>query len=268
MRIYFILFYYISVIQGSVDRPNVTIHVGLYKTSGVKGQEEIKWEDTAHQIIEIVEDNPSIVFCSYAQECYQLASTSCTLEVEATVYTGEISLNNKLEVYKRIKEKKIQILVATKAFGVGVNLPGIRHVVHIGLPENLSLFAQEFGRAGRDGEPAHAHLLVCEYVDMKRLIFWTKKLSDKEKAARMTDFAVVFQFWCQIFTGQCLRQFIRSHFDGVHDPRDSGSPASTGICCTGCKVRQRQLLEIPIHLRPVTQAIQTLESRGLRKADP
>ncbi len=158
------------------------------------------------------------------------------------------------------------MLVATKAFRVGVNLPGIRHVVHVGLPENLSLFAQEFGRAGRDGKPAHAHLLVCEYVDMKRLILWTKKLSDKEKAARMADFAVVFQFWCQIFTGQCLRLFIRSHFDDVRDSALTASPPCTGICCTGCGIRQRQLLETPVHLRQVAQTLQTLELRGLLRS--
>ncbi len=54
------------VVQGSVDRPNVVIHVGLYKTSGAKGQEEIKWDDTANQIIQMVGDEPSIVYCSYA----------------------------------------------------------------------------------------------------------------------------------------------------------------------------------------------------------
>lgn len=84
-----------------------------------------------------------------------------------------------------MKDKKIQILVGTKAFGLGVNLPDIRHIIHIGLPENLSLLVQEFGRAGRDGNQAHAHILICEYLDMKKLNFWTKGLSDREKQARV-----------------------------------------------------------------------------------
>ena len=54
------------------------------------------------------------------------------------------------------------MVIATKAFGLGINIPNIRHVVHVRLPERLSLWMQEFGRAGRDGEQAYADLFFFE----------------------------------------------------------------------------------------------------------
>ena len=49
-----------------------------------------------------------------------------------------------------------------------VNLPDVRHIIHVGLPENLSTWVQEFGRAGRDGHKATATLLICESQDLKK----------------------------------------------------------------------------------------------------
>lgn len=76
------------------------------------------------------------------------------------------------EVYHKMKNNEIDIIVATKAFGLGVNIPSIRHVVHVGLPESVSLWMQEFGRAGRDGQQAYAHLFFCEREDLKKVKYW------------------------------------------------------------------------------------------------
>ena len=64
---------------------------------------------------------------------------------------------------------------------MGVSLPDVRHIIHVGLPENLSTWVQEFGRAGRDGHKATATLLICESQDLKKLQFWTKNASRQEQ---------------------------------------------------------------------------------------
>jgi ATP-dependent DNA helicase RecQ len=53
----------------------------------------------------------------------------------------------KNQIYSNMKNGSIDVLVATKAFGVGVNIPDIRHVIHMGIPKNLSCLVQESGRA-------------------------------------------------------------------------------------------------------------------------
>ena len=100
-----------------------------------------------------------------------------------------------------MSKKDTQILVSTKSFGSGVNLRGICRIIHVGLPENIPQLVQEIGRAGRAGEVARAHLLICEYLDMKKLNFWLKNLSDKEKHARINDFKDVYLLYSSIFAG-------------------------------------------------------------------
>jgi ATP-dependent DNA helicase RecQ len=81
-----------------------------------------------------------------------------------------------------VKVGDIQLLVATKAFGMGINFPDIRHIFNVGLPENLSLWLQEYGRAGRDGNQANAYILINEHIDMKRFVFYIgESKSDEDK---------------------------------------------------------------------------------------
>ncbi len=79
--------------------------------------------------------------------------------------------------------------MATKAFGMGVALRNIRKIMHIGLPGNLAEWVQESGRAGRDGEPAEAHLFVNENEDLKKHGFWTRDMdpSSDEWKAKTSD---------------------------------------------------------------------------------
>ena len=73
----------------------------------------------------------------------------------------------KIEIYSNVKNGNIDVLVATKAFGVGVNIPHIRYGIHIEIPLNLSCLVQESGRAGRDGHQAHSYVMQCKYQDIK-----------------------------------------------------------------------------------------------------
>ena len=68
------------------------------------------------------------------------------------------------------------VLVATKAFSMGINFPSIRHVIHVGIPENMSLWIKESERAGRDGKLPHAHLFIDDFGDVKKFGYWTKEM--------------------------------------------------------------------------------------------
>lgn len=67
----------------------------------------------------------------------------------------------------------VQVMVATKAFGLGIDKPNIWHVIRIGVPENISVWVQESGRAGRDGNPATATIFY-EEGDTDHAAAWIK----------------------------------------------------------------------------------------------
>lgn len=130
--------------------------------------------------MQIVKEELPIVYCAYANQCELLSLSFSQFGCKSGFYTGKLtSARDKLDIYHNMKRGDIQILAATKVFGMGVNLPDIRHVIQVGIPENLALWIKEFGGAGRDGKQSHAHLLIFEHVDLKRLYFWTKNCSVK-----------------------------------------------------------------------------------------
>lgn len=132
-----------------------------------------EWFATAEQIMGTISDEKTIVYCSFASECEIIKTNFLELNVKCDAYTGRTtSAKDKIAVYNKMKNDEIQVLVATKAFGMGINIPDIRNIFNIGMPENLSLWLQECGRAGRDGNQAHAYLLVNEQHDTKRFSFW------------------------------------------------------------------------------------------------
>ena len=73
-------------------------------------------------------------------------------------YYGEMDTTSKHEAHSYWRGY-LQAIVATKAFGMGINKPDIRYIIRHGVPESLSSWLQELGRVGRDGNPAQAYIL-------------------------------------------------------------------------------------------------------------
>lgn len=76
--------------------------------------------------------------------------------MEAVGFHGEMDAPSRRESYMKWKSGQVHTIVATKAFGMGIDKPDTRHVIRNGVPESLLSWAQELGRAGRDGNPACA----------------------------------------------------------------------------------------------------------------
>jgi len=259
------------VIKGSIDRPNVTLNISSYRLLKVNkksktGEEEFnKWTAAASKINSVTNGEASIVYCAYAKDANSLCSALLHLGVKAACYTGKDTRNDKSEIYKRMKGGEIIVLVATKAFGMGVNLSSIRHIVQMGLPESLSMWMQEFGRAGRDGAAAQAHLLVCEHVDFLRLTYWTKSLSHEEKKNRYDDFLRVVEFYSKASTGDCLRKYLLDHFGEIPVDRTVQNQLSPEECCTGCVIRTTVPLKMIPEIKLLLQTLRFLLNNGLKR---
>jgi ATP-dependent DNA helicase RecQ len=84
--------------------------------------------------------------------------------IDAVAYHAGLSINDRKAVQDRFMSGDAGIIVATNAFGMGIDRPDVRFVIHADIPDSLEAYYQEVGRAGRDGEPAHG-LLLFNYAD-------------------------------------------------------------------------------------------------------
>lgn len=253
------------IVKGTIDRPNVALHILPYrKSSAVEAKSHAGdvWYKTAKTIKEIVAEDKTIIYCAFAAECEELILSLKKLNVTTACYTGKKTNKEKMAIFQQVKDGTIDILVATKAFGLGINLPNIRHVFHVGLPESLAAWMQEYGRAGRDGHPAHAHLLVCDHEDMKKLNFWMKNAtSNEQRTSLQDDYATVWKYYSKAFTGECLRSFQTNYFE---DENTVLPPLTDGLCCTGCQLHDNVPLTPAKELRAVLQIFKFLQKKGIR----
>jgi ATP-dependent DNA helicase RecQ len=172
------------VVRMSVNRPNVRLKISHYNLPlGSVGSADWvgSWFKIAKGIVETVNGQLAIVYFSYAREANAACSAISNLGVKAAAFTGECSSLDKNHIHAAMRNGEIEILCATTAYGCGLNLPDVCCVIRFGLPKNMSSWMQEQGRAGRDGQPARAIVLLNEKYDINRCVFWLDGLSDEEK---------------------------------------------------------------------------------------
>jgi ATP-dependent DNA helicase RecQ len=150
-----------AIFVGSFNRPNLTYRV-------------IDKEKPAAQVLAFVRERPAdsgIVYCQSRRSCESLAEHLSRAGVEAAAYHAGLTEKQRSRAQDRFLRDEVRVMCATIAFGMGVNKPNVRFVVHHDLPKNVEGYYQETGRAGRDGLPADCLLLFRASDVAKQLSF-------------------------------------------------------------------------------------------------
>lgn len=140
----------------------------IFKNSFVRenlSYQVYKEEDKLYRAEMLLKNNPgsAIVYVRSRKSSVEISEQLNILGISATHYHGGISNKEKAQKLKSWRGGQISTMVATNAFGMGIDHPDVRFVIHLQIPESVESYFQEAGRAGRDGEYASAVLLYNEY---------------------------------------------------------------------------------------------------------
>lgn len=149
----------LETVKATSDRPNLSYYA--YRARGADTAVE-KLKQTVQALSWTQREHPggsAIVYVSTRNAATRLAKALKTLDFAAEAYHAGLSPLVRSEVQQQFKEGEVRVIVATNAFGMGVDQSNVRAVIHFNPPRSLAAYIQEAGRAGRDGAPAWAVLL-------------------------------------------------------------------------------------------------------------
>jgi ATP-dependent DNA helicase RecQ len=157
------------IFKNSFSRVNLGYHI-------------IKTEDQLGKLKQIFQKNPepSIVYVKNRKLCIEFSKLISNFGFTSTYYHGGLSTKEKDKNMQLWLDEKAKIIVATNAFGMGIDKPNVKTVVHLQIPDNIENYYQEAGRAGRNGQKSYALLVAPEVHFESRLQYFLEQLPHKE----------------------------------------------------------------------------------------
>lgn len=191
------------------DRPNLFFRVVTRKGGSQKDNSIINY-------VKKHEDESGIIYCATKKNVDKLYTLLNEQGISAGRYHAGLSNEERKQNQENFTYDRIRVMVATNAFGMGIDKSNVRYVLHYNMPQSLEYYYQEAGRAGRDGEEAECVLFFSKQDIMINKFFLQNKAtagdvaSDMQKTANDQRKLQQMINYCE--TDKCLREFILSYF--------------------------------------------------------
>jgi ATP-dependent DNA helicase RecQ len=194
-----------EVFISSFDRPNISIHV----ESGQKRIEKII------DFLSTRKDQSGIIYCLARKTCEDVAAKLTAKGYKADFYHADMPPARRDKVQDDFIFDRTNIIVATVAFGMGIDKSNVRFVLHYNMPKSMEAYYQEIGRGGRDGAPAHA-LMFFSFADVMSFREMIQKSEGDQatKNLKIQKAERVFEF---AETPLCRRRTIISYFGETYE---------------------------------------------------